>query len=256
MKSVVIFLAIIYCCSFAIAASSSGEKDDEKTSAESSGQIRLCTCEEMDSCWKQMHEDMKPCTEKCKEKLTAPGLDSDEAKKCFEHKHDGKSSCHKEMQAKMCAKDDHTFVARNETWQGKKTLKKDVENSIEDDQSQHSKKLSGGWKHHHGHHRGHGFFAFVRKNFGESGKDFVKCMRSCFRQKKNKGCMKTLGCGVKKIDRKEFHHMRGECADKREEKKEALCKCLTDAGMKNVICEFGSSKKNSTTTEATSTEKN
>jgi hypothetical protein len=72
MKTVVIFLAVFYCCSFAYA--SDGEKDE-------GGQIRLCTCEEMDSCWKQMHEDMKPCTEKCKEKLTAPGLDSEDAKK-------------------------------------------------------------------------------------------------------------------------------------------------------------------------------
>jgi hypothetical protein len=235
MKTIVIFLAVFYCSSFSLA-----ENDKESDG----GQIRLCTCEEMDSCWKEMHEQMKPCTEKCKEKLTAPGLDSDEAKKCFEHKHE-KSNCHKEMQSKMCASDDHTFVDRNSTWQGRKTLKKDVENSIEDDAT-HSKKLHSGWKHRHGHHRGHGFFAFVRKNFGETGKEFVKCMRSCFRQKKNKSCVKNLGCGVRKLDRKEWHNMRGACADKREEKKEKLCKCLTDAGMKNVICEFGNKKNNST----------
>lgn len=58
MKYFVSTLVLIYCCSFALAASEDSETGD--------GQIRLCTCEEMDSCWKQMHEQMKPCTEKCK----------------------------------------------------------------------------------------------------------------------------------------------------------------------------------------------
>ncbi|KAE9548960.1 hypothetical protein FO519_007828 [Halicephalobus sp. NKZ332] len=200
--------------------------------------IRQCTCDEMDQCWKSMHEDMKPCTEACKEKLTAPGLDPEEGKKCFEYKHDKKSSCHKELQKKMCAADENTFINKNETWQGHHKVKKDVENSLEEE-SVSPKKLAGGFRHHHGHHRGRfGFFHFIKVNFGESGKEFKRCMRTCFKSKKH-GCIKDLGCGIKKLSREEFKSQHETCRGQREEKKQELCECLSKAGMKEVKCDFG-----------------
>uniref|UniRef100_A0AC34QPI1 Uncharacterized protein n=1 Tax=Panagrolaimus sp. JU765 TaxID=591449 RepID=A0AC34QPI1_9BILA len=204
-------------------------------------EIRQCTCDEMDMCWKTIHEEMKPCADKCKEGLTAPGLDPEEAKECFENKHD-KDSCHKLLQSKMCAAEPNTFISKNETWQGRKTLKKDVENVLEDEPD-HSKKLAGGWRHRHGHQRGRGgFFHFVKLNFGESGKQFAKCMKKCFKAKKNHSCIKNLGCGIKKLTKKEFRAHKDACKDNREQKKQALCDCLTNAGMQNVICEFGKKK--------------
>lgn len=173
--------------------------------------------------------------------MTAPGLDPEEAKQCFEYKYSEKSSCHKELQKKMCAADENTFLNKNETWQGRHKLKKDVENSVEEESS-HSKKLAGGWRHHHGHHRGRGgFFHFIQINFGESAKEFKRCMRSCFKSRKH-GCLKSLGCGIKKLSREEFKAHHEDCKSHREEKKNELCDCLTKAGMEEVRCEFGNKK--------------
>lgn len=34
-------------------------------------EIRQCTCDEMDMCWKTLHEEMKPCSDKCKVNFSA-----------------------------------------------------------------------------------------------------------------------------------------------------------------------------------------
>uniref|UniRef100_A0A914CVJ6 Uncharacterized protein n=1 Tax=Acrobeloides nanus TaxID=290746 RepID=A0A914CVJ6_9BILA len=134
------------------------------------------------------------------QKLNAPGLDHDAAMKCFEENKPQRTECHKQLREKMCTLDENKMIDVNETWQGRghghghghghkknhNHHNSSDSNSIEEHGIEH--------EHEHGHEHGHfkrGFFMFIKKAFGKSGKEFTKCMRHCFRHKRqNINCAK------------------------------------------------------------------
>jgi hypothetical protein len=193
---------------------------------EGADKIRQCTCDEMDKCHQEMREKFKPCAEKCIDKLTHPDLEKEEGKKCFEMKKDH-HECFKEVRQQMCAAAPGAMLSANETFQGHHGHhghKKSHGNDVLEEQT----------KHHHGHHR-HGFFSFIKKNFGESGKEYTKCMKQCFHEKKSGGgCTKSLGCGLKKLSKDQWKSKSETCRQSHESRREQLCDCLGKAGMKYV----------------------
>ncbi|KAH7726187.1 Protein F55H12.4 [Aphelenchoides avenae] len=198
--------------------------------AEESDQIRQCTCDEIDKCHQEAREKFRPCVQECVKKLTHPDLDAEAGHKCFEPKHNH-HECFKEVRKTMCAAESGAMLNRNETFQGHhdhhKKGRKNTNNDVLEEQAT---------RHHHGHHR-HGLFALIKKNFGESGKEYVQCMKSCFAQKKPGHCQKSLGCGLRKLSKDEWKAKTEKCRGAHMEHRHELCECLKTAGMKKLDCE-------------------
>jgi len=94
----------------------------------------------------------------------------------------------------------------------------------------------GTHRHHHHHHRHSGFSRMIKKTFGESGTEFLTCVRECFKAQRGKHCTKELKCGLKQLPRDDLREEVERCREvKRKERKE-MCDCLEKAGVKKVDC--------------------
>ncbi|KAI1730085.1 hypothetical protein Ddc_02764 [Ditylenchus destructor] len=236
MKYILPFsLLVLFALAAAKDAHSEESKEDEskETTQESDGKIRQCTCTELHDCGEKMHEQVRPCLAKCVEELSNSDWDGKAGKQCFVPKQPRKKHCFEEIKKQTCALEDGVMMNKNETFRGigrhrlghghHKNGSNDEEHSV----------------HHGGHHGGHhkrGFFTFVKKNFGDSGKKYVSCMKGCFRAHKRGHCVKNLGCGVKKLSREQMKSGMEKCRAEKTAHRQELCECLQKAGMKNIDC--------------------
>uniref|UniRef100_A0A915E0H3 Uncharacterized protein n=1 Tax=Ditylenchus dipsaci TaxID=166011 RepID=A0A915E0H3_9BILA len=171
-------------------------RSGDETSTEStptSGQIRQCTCTELAECSAKSREKFRPCADKCVDKLTDNDWNEEEGRKCFAHKQSDKKHCFEGLKNQTCAAEDGTMINKNETFRGfhgRHNHKKGKGSHEMEDHPAHPHS-----PHHGGKHHRNGFFSFIKKNFGESGKEYMKCMKDCFKKNKKGHCARSLKCG-------------------------------------------------------------
>uniref|UniRef100_A0A7E4ZTX8 Domain of unknown function DB domain-containing protein n=1 Tax=Panagrellus redivivus TaxID=6233 RepID=A0A7E4ZTX8_PANRE len=220
---------------------------EEPVEANKDGQIRQCSCDEMESCFKEQKAKHEPCAEKCLDELKFGEGDATAAKKCFHKNHEDIHSCRKNAAQKFCAADKNTFIPESEAYKGGRRRgghghRKDSNATTTESDGASTNDLSPIQFHKR---RGtFGFHTFLKANFGEAGgKAYMKCQRKCYQGRRRSTCFKKLGCGLKRFEKKDLEAAHITCKDQEEEKKQQLCDCLTAAGVKNVVCNFESGKK-------------